>query len=233
MKKVSLLSLIAALTIGTGVSAGTENPLYRPSEGKAYSITEVLSTKDGNDEDMLRATETFGYGFSNKFSVFGSVDYRDQDSGDDGFGNIDIGLSYRYLTGGTLGDVYGKFGTNIDKDVAGKYNAYTVGTKVGTTSDKYTIAGKLEYEIKDWDADDEEKILRVGIDGLYAFAPKFSGLLGFEYEDTDEADVDESIWTKVEAYWLASAASTVTGFYHTDISGDAEDRFGLRYGVQF
>jgi hypothetical protein len=238
MKKVSLLSIAAALTITTGVSAGTENPLYRPTKGSLYSITEAYKSKSGNN-DIYGAQETFGYGFSDRMSVFGDVFYYNIDDGsssNDGFGDIDIGASYRYLSGRVAGDVYGRYGTFLDKNKSmyGKYNSYAIGTKLGVEDSKYTIAGKAELNIVDIDVAGQSNLnqITVGIDGAYVFTPKFSGLLGVEYFDPDDGS-DEPVFGKVEAYWTMTPSSTLMAFWHTDIKEDEEDLFGLRYGVQF
>jgi hypothetical protein len=229
MKKVSLLSLVAALIATTGASAGTENPLYAPAAGKAYSITEYRSF-DGDD---WWAKETIGYGISDRWQVYGAFDYMNQDQGDDGMDFINLNASYKYLNSSLTGYIYGGYETYLDKDIAGKYDAYTVGTSIGKVAPKYTVAGHAEYTLVSPDVGDDLNTFKVGVDGLYQFASQFSGLLGFEYEEFDQSGIDNPVWAKVDLNYNVTSNSVATLFYKTDIAEDEKDEYGVRYGIQF
>ncbi|MDR1476882.1 MAG: hypothetical protein LBI17_02000 [Rickettsiales bacterium] len=231
MKKISLLSLLVALAVSAGASAGTENPLYIPDAHRAYSITDVT------DEGDFRVREHLGYGFSDKFNaglVFGYSDPENGSHTDKGFDIIGLDLGYRYLSGNIIGDLLGRYETNLEKDASdyGKFNSYTIGTRLGTIKSDYTLAGRALYTYLDPDAGGTFNVWQVGFGGLYQFAPKFSGLLDAEYinYDTGNSD-DDPVWLTAQLNFLHRG--TYSLYFKTDVSGEADDVWGLKYGVQF
>ncbi|MGN0929647.1 MAG: outer membrane beta-barrel protein [Alphaproteobacteria bacterium] len=242
MKKVSLLSLLTVLALSTTAGAHTENPFYMPAEGKVYSKTTIEMGDQFKDADdsTLTIRETLGYGITDRLSVDGSFEYlMDSYMGDDaykedGLGQFNLGLKYRYLTGSMLGDAYINYGTSMDEDVWYKNNTYTVGTKLGVRHADYAVAGVVEYRFVDADDDDYNQFV-VGVDSMYQFNNMWSANLSLNYEMMDDFhgdDVDDPLYLKPQVN-LTTSAGTVSAYYKTDVMGDYEDSFGVKYGVQF
>lgn len=242
MKKVSLLSLLTVLALSTTAGAHTENPFYMPAEGKGYSKTTIEMGDQLKDvpDSTLTVRETLGYGITDRLSVDGSIEYlKDSYLGDswdkeDGLGQFNLGLKYRYLKGSMLGDAYINYGTSMNEDVWYKNNTYTLGTKVGVRHSDYEVAGVAEYRFVDADDDDYNQFA-VGVESMYKFNKTWSANLSLNYEMMDDFygdDVDDPLFLKPQVN-LTTSAGTVSAYYKTDVMGDFEDAFGVKYGVQF
>ncbi|MDR1009387.1 MAG: hypothetical protein LBL52_04015 [Rickettsiales bacterium] len=224
--------LLASVSANAGV--GIENPFYRPSEGKFYSITDL-----NKSDDRLQALETFGYGFSNKFAMsFGfDLDRWSKNSGrDDGVGNWDLGANYSALNrGGQLLDVLAHVGGAISDDVSatGDTSVWGIGVRGGKVKDKYTYDGKITFDRLSASGY-HDSIIHFVLEGLYQFTPKFSGYLALDDEQHTQKGIDDSFWFVVQGNLVISANSAASVYYKTDIGNDDnDDVFGVKYGVQF
>ncbi len=92
MKKVSILTLVAATLISSMASAqmssgsmsssmvtpslnNMENPMFKPQEGKFYSKTNFNYTPIKTYDDNYQVTEEFGYGISQDWAISASIGY--------------------------------------------------------------------------------------------------------------------------------------------------------------
>jgi hypothetical protein len=99
-------------------------------------------------------------------------------------------------------------------------------------SGKYTVAGRVEYRYVNPDALDNINQWATGISGLYKFTPKFSGMLEAEYVDYDTGrGGDNSTFITAQANYHTDG--TFSLYYKTDTSGDEDNIYGVKYGVQF
>ncbi len=228
MKKVSLLSLLAVLTISSVAGAHTENPFYMPAKDKVYSITEF----NYKDKDYS-FSEKVGYGITNNVEVYGSLGYAMLDTSDEnGFSDFNLGVKYRYLTGSMIGDVYAEYQTNIDDKIFGEYNQFNVGTVFGKRTNQYALAGKVEYNFVDPEVGDALNNFVFGAEGMYQFNNMWSANLGLEYLMLDQDNSDDPLYVTPQVN-LTTNAGTFSVYYTTDIAADDENAFGLKYGVQF
>jgi hypothetical protein len=215
-----------------GAGAGTENPLYRPDAKRSYAISDVSDSKH-----LFQARETFGYGFTDVFAIGASFGYVDPDRSmpfESGFDSAEAELSYRYLGGRVIGDVYGRYGTSMDKDASeyGKFNSYTVGTRLGVDEGGHTRAGRAEYTYVDPDLSDGVDMWKVGASWLYRFAPRFSAMLDAEYVNLDTGrDGGDSTFATIQANYHAKG--TLSAYYRVSVDNDVDDSYGIKYGVQF
>ena len=69
MKKLALTSLLAFFAVSGAHAANIidGNPLYRPDEGRFYSVTSVGSHTKAVDE--VGISEEFGYGITDRLAV--------------------------------------------------------------------------------------------------------------------------------------------------------------------
>ncbi|MCL2439375.1 MAG: hypothetical protein FWD15_02565 [Alphaproteobacteria bacterium] len=231
MKKLSLLALVAAIGAASGAEAfgRIENPLYRPDAGKLYSITEGYRTNYDWGNDLVIG-QTIGYGITNKFSVYGGLDWmRWSSSGDSDsdLNNWNLGVSYRYMSGKTIGDVYGGItrGINDFSDT----DRWTVGTNIGVVRKDITVAVKGELNFENGDEPDSTIL---GVVGAYQFNRSWAGSAALDYVMLSGSDNDNQMWLKLEAYYALKGNSSIAMFMHRELD-EGDDRFGVRYGVQF
>lgn len=95
MKKLALTSLMAVFAVSAANAAViNDNPLYRPMQGQAYSITGLESHSKSTSN--WAATEELAYGVTDKLAVGMELSASESNwfdkSGIDTFG---IGASYR------------------------------------------------------------------------------------------------------------------------------------------
>ena len=231
MKKLSILALIAAIGAATGAEAfgRIENPLYRPDEGKLYSITETYRTSYDWGNDIL-VGQTLGYGISSKLSVYGGLDWSrwsTSDDSDSDLNNWNLGLSYRYMSGKTIGDIYGGY-TKGFTDFSDT-DRFTIGTNIGVVRGDTTVAVNAELNLENGD-DPDTTVL--GVVAAHQFSKKWAGSAGLDYIIVSGSDNDNQMWLKIEGYYALKGNSSVAMFFHRELE-DSNDRFGARYAVQF
>jgi len=164
MKKILLTSaaVMFAASAASAANVMNDNPLYRPTAGTFYSVTDATSSF-GENSFKSRALETeFGYGINDRLSVNVMLSGYWNDTTEDSAVNMwGAGVSYRYLDEKNWkADVFGS-GRMIsqatfwnfnqdDVDVDGdlldfRKNQYawqwTVGTRAGYVAKDWTVAG--------------------------------------------------------------------------------------------
>ncbi|MDR0726708.1 MAG: hypothetical protein LBF37_01455 [Rickettsiales bacterium] len=205
MKKIALTSLLAVFAIPAisgGANAAVEeyghwrvrmdgNPLYRPMEGRAYSMTSFETTSDW---DYFSLAEEVGMGISDtlafSFKTSGSYDSSDEPRYGTKYNwdEIQLGLSWRYVDEGPwVADLYGKgqiLGSTEDGIKPQAWN-WTAGTTFGFIGwDRWTVAftaqadymtnARGDFSLDAWG-------MKVAMDGLFNFDEHWNIIGGVNY----------------------------------------------------
>lgn len=251
MKKLALTSLLAVFAVSGAHAANVidGNPLYRPGEGRFYSITSVESQSEHTN--VWGLGEEFGYGITDRLAVelgtsVSEANWFDASS----WNQFSLGLNYRALDyGNWKADVYGMYSLNpvwgdhvpfLDED----YTTYTwtVGLRAGYVADGWTVAGHFAYdylnsESFNWGDDGVHK-LRAGLDGLLSLTSDWALLAGVEYTGiTNEEADDAGTWTGKLGLNYNIDETKFIGAYITGemehSTGDWEFVDGFGFGVTF
>ena len=150
MKKIILTSLLAVFAATSANAAINDNPMYRPDQGRFYSVTELNSHTE--DIDSWKVTEKFGYGITDQASIYINTDLYEYNSFDHyGWGNFEIGADYRLLNDMNWKvDAYGSYalapvwGAEFLDSNATTYT-WGVGVRAGYVTDLWTVAGHVEF----------------------------------------------------------------------------------------
>jgi len=176
MKKLFLTSALCFGVIASANAANiiNENPLYRPSAGTFYSVTDVTSEFGEDSFKAVRLATEFGYGITDQLAVNVFVSGSQFNSFDEdaieawGFGasfrylddknwKADLFASGRMTTQFSSGwDAYGTFDnsdpTEIDGGNLARFKAdeyawnWNIGTRAGYTTSNWTIAGLVSLD---------------------------------------------------------------------------------------
>ncbi len=169
------------------------NPLYRPMEGRAYSMTSFETTSDW---DYFSLAEEVGMGISDtlavSFKTSGSYDSSDEPRYGTKYNwdEIQLGLSWRYVDEGPwVADLYGKgqiLGSTEDGIRPQAWN-WTAGTTFGFIGwDRWTVAftAQADYITNASAAagDFDAWGMMIGMDGLFNFDQHWNIIGGINYQ---------------------------------------------------
>ena len=236
MKKITILSLVSALTITNFANAHVENPLYVPTKGKFYSKSGFEKAKS-----VLQVNGDVGYGITNRYSMSLGLGYQeDLDSTKDGFTNVRIGGNYRLLNNRALvSDIFAKYAKSLDKEVAGQYQEIDAGWKVGTQRKGFTVAGSVRFNrvVMKNKADNDSN--NIGINGNFAFNinERYSSQIEVDYLLTDDFNTrtgtkDNSFLVKAQVNYIRNGLWSL--YYQRDLGvKNSSGGLGLKYGIQF
>ena len=231
MKKLVLTSLLAVFAATGANAAINDNPMYRPDQGRFYSVTELSSNTDTIENWSV--SEKFGYGITDR-----------------GWGDFEIGADYRLLddmnwkvdayASYMVSPVWGDHQPFLDED----YTSYTwvVGVRAGYVTDMWTVAGHVEFnylntESFNW-GDDGMHSLIAGLDGFLSLDSNWALMLGAEYTGVldDEAE-NAGLWTgKFGVNYNIDEDMFVGAYISGEMShrtGDWEIADGMGFGVKF
>ena len=258
MKKLALTSLLAFLAVSGAHAANIidNNPLYRPVEGRFYSITGLESHSKAVDEVEL--TEEFAYGITDRLAVvmetsMGQANWFDAMS----WNTLGIGLNYRMLDQGawkadlmagySMAPVWGDHMPFMDKDVT-LYD-WTVGVRGGYVGEGFTIAGHVMFdylnsETFNWN-DDGIHLMRLGVEGQLVLNESWNVVAGAEYT----AWIDEAMWDSDLGSWdfvfganyNIDETKFIGGYITKEMSHVADGEwemdkgfgFGVKFGIDF
>lgn len=266
MKKIVLASLLGAFAI-TGANAADgythnpehwrvrmdSNPLYRPLEGRFYSITNLDTD---TDFDFYSLGEEIGLGISDRWSIFintaGSLDtnyeedsleYANRDKVN--WDNLGLGTSFRYVDRGPwIADLYGKVRQDYAKDVEVTEYNWTVGTTFGYVGwDRWTLAFTVQADYIDDSLgaiDYDGWGMRLGVDGLYNFNQHWNVVAGLYYDfnlgDDSEYYPGNPLTVKL-GFDYNFTDWTYIGIYATkDVKSDFDENpmgLGIKFGIDF
>lgn len=203
MKKIVLSSLLGAFAVSGVANAAVSdyghwrvrmdgNPLYRPMEGRFYSMTDFnLDT----EWDYFSLKEEVGFGISDTLSVMlntsGSYDSSDEPRLNTkmNWDQVQLGLSWRYVDEGPwVADLYGK--GQLLMDTSDDLNAYAWNWTAGTTFgfigwDRWTLAFTAQADyLRDarGDLDFDAWGMMIGMDGLFNFDQHWNIIGGINYQ---------------------------------------------------
>ncbi len=258
MKKIALTSLLAVFAVSGANAANVinNNPLYRPGEGRFYSITSVGSHTQSANE--FSAKEELGYGITDRLAIAIATSAEQANWFDTAsWGDIELGVNYRAIDmGAWKADLFGGYSMNpvwgdhkpfMDKDIS-EYT-WTAGVRAGYATDAWTVAGHIAFDYTNtesfnWDDDAfASHKLRAGLDGQLVLCPKWNAVAGVEYN----ADLDN--WSDNLGYWTgllglnynidetkfvgAYVTKEMTHVNEEDVSGKWEIADGFGFGVKF
>ena len=259
MKKLILTSLLAVFAATGANAAINDNPLYRPDQGRFYSVTSLESSSRTTNAYTLG--EAFGYGVTDRLAIgletsASTSDWFAENSWD-AFG---IGLNYRVLDGiNWKADVFGSYGFGgvwpYGETFLGEENTvyvWTVGAKVGYETSSWAFAGHIAFDYLNSESfnwgDDGVHSLRVGADAFFAMNMQWSLVLGAEYQIDDMADMwdgdNRGTWLgKIGVNYNIDDAKFIGAYIGKEMNHDAvnggewniEDGFayGVKFGVEF
>lgn len=222
MKKLVLTSLLAVFAATGANAAINDNPMYRPDQGRFYSVTELSSNTDTIENWSV--SEKFGYGITDRASLYIDTDLYETDSFDHyGWGDFEIGADYRLLDDMNWKvDAYGSYavgpvwgdrvsiahGHAVSTGNAGfleeENTMYTwgVGVRAGYVTDMWTVAGHVEFNYlnsESFNWGDELRAnhrLIAGLDGFLSLDSNWALMLGAEYTGVLDDEVENAgLWT--------------------------------------
>lgn len=261
MKKLILTSLLAVFAATGANAAINDNPLYRPDQGRFYSVTALESsslptaTKPAGTSGFA-LTEAFGYGITDRLAIGLETSASTSDwFAENSWNTFGIGLNYRVLDGiNWKADVFGSYGFDGVWPYGGTFlgeNAtnymWTIGANVGYETSSWTVAGHIAFDYANTESfnwgDDGLHMLRVGADAFFAMNMQWSLVLGAEYNAfLDSWEQNDGYWTgKLGVNYNIDDAKFVGAYVgkkmqHTgEGAWEIEDGFayGVKFGVEF
>lgn len=249
MKKIVLTSLLAVFAATGANAAINENPLYRPDQGRFYSVTELASHSENADSWVL--AEKFGYGITDRASLYISTDVSEGEWFDTmGWGTFEVGADYRLLNdmnwkvdayaSYAVAPVWGYGNTFLGEEDTGY--TWGVGVRAGYVTDMWTVAGHVEFNYDNTESfnwgDDGWHSLIAGVDGFLSLDSNWSLLLGAEYKGMlDDEFENAGVWTgkfgvnyNIDEDMFVGAYISGEMDHHT---GDWEVADGVGFGVKF
>ncbi len=257
MKKLALTSLFAVFAVSGAHAANIidGNPLYRPDQGRFYSVTTVGSNTENTKTVALN--EEFAYGITKNLAVVLATNVSQTDWFDTAdWGMTSFGLNYRAIDmGNWKGDLFGAYSVTpvwgdhasfLDEDNTDY--VWTLGARAGYVSDNgWTVAGHIAFDYANtesfnWD-DEGLHQLRLGLDGQVLLSSEWNLVAGVEYTtNTDNWDDKPGVWTgKVGVNYNIDETKFVGAYVGKEMSHEAEGKwkvqdgfaFGAKFGIDF
>lgn len=265
MKKLALTSLLAVFAVGGAYAANGDvylensgayaaniidgNPLYRPGEGRFYSVTTLGSHSEATEDWAV--TEEFGYGITNELAVVVKTGVSETESFDAmSWNEFSIGGNYRvYDMGAWKADVYGVYSLNpvwgdhvpfLDEDIT-RYT-WTLGVRGGYVGEGWTVAGHVDFDYLNSESfnwgNDGIHSLSIGVDGQYLLDAQWNLIAGVEYTGMlDDQFEDAGRWTgKIGANYNLDETKYIGAYLMGEmghLTGDWEWADGFGFGVNF
>ena len=249
MKKIILTSLLAVFAATSANAAINDNPMYRPDQGRFYSVIELNSHTE--DIDSWKVTEKFGYGITDQASIYINTDLYEYNSFDHyGWGNFEIGADYRLLNDMNWKvDAYGSYalapvwGAEFLDSNATTYT-WGVGVRAGYVTDLWTVAGHVEFnylnsESFNWGNDfGNNHLLIAGLDGFVSLTSDWALMLWAEYSGVmDDSAENAGRWDGKIGVNYNFNQDMFAGAYVSAMmghgSGDWKIADGIGFGVKF
>jgi hypothetical protein len=259
MKKIALTSLLAVFAAAGANAANVidGNPLYMPTKGNFYSVTDLSSHSENTN--MFTLGEEFGYGVNDKLAISVKTAVAEDEEFDVmGWGEMTFDAKYRVLDRGAWKlDLMGAYGVSpvwgdhrpflAEEDTG---YAWMAGVRGGYATAQWTVAGHVMFvygnsESFNW-GDEGLHVWKVGVDGQYVVDRNWNLTAGAEYTGhTDDGFKNAGTW---EGYLGVNYNFDATKFVGAYVSagmdhhgGDAADEwewtdgfgYGLKFGIQF
>ena len=183
MKKLVLTSLLAVFAATGANAAINDNPMYRPDQGKFYSVTDLMSNTEYADTWVLN--EKFGYGITDRASIYVSTALGEGEWFDTmEWGMFEVGADYRLLDDMNWKvDAYGSYAVG---PVWGDRVSFAHGIVAGTGNPYFTTDTASVLRATEMRCD---VILKgTQVDGVYDKDPKkYPDAVRFDKITFDEA----------------------------------------------
>ncbi len=257
MKKIALTSLLAVFAAaGAQANVIDGNPLYMPTKGNFYSVTDLSSHSENTN--MFTLGEEFGYGVTDQLAISVKTAVMEDEEFDNmAWGDMTFDAKYRVLDRGAWKlDLVGAYGVTpvwgdhrpfLDEEDTGY--AWMAGVRGGYATAQWTVAGHAMFvygnsESFNWN-DDGAHALKLGVDGQYVIDRNWNLTAGAEYTGRKDEGKNAGTW---EGYLGVNYNFDATKFVGAYVSagmdhrgGDAADEwewadgfgYGLKFGIQF
>lgn len=239
-KTLKTVAIAAATMITTGafasVTKNMENPLFTPKSGEFYSKTglglmykksdhtvamRAKGTAGDPEFPVYRATEDFGYGFTDRLTGYVSLGYTHNGTIDrKGMHRGRLGLNYRvietledlvwdiygeaYLSGVTpMKGSYGPDGFKYDNFSNGRWGA-VFGTRVGKKWSRLTTSLFLEYLQTFGNHNNEITLTKIAVPGMGvvpASALGFPDEIAVDLKSTNETTIGINAFYQADDRW--------------------------------
>lgn len=269
MKKLALTSLLAVFAVGGAYAANGDvylensgayaaniidgNPLYRPGEGRFYSVTTLGSDSEATEDWKLG--EEFAYGITNDLAVVVKTGLSEQESFDAmSWDEFAVGANYRVLDmGAWKADVYGMYSLDpvwgdhepfLDKGETDY--TWTLGIRGGYVGEGWTVAGHVDFDYENGESfnwgDDGIHSLSIGVDGQYLLDAQWNLIAGVEYTGMlDDQFEDAGKWTgKIGGNYNIDETKFVGAYVMGEMEHSTGDwewvdgfGFGMVFGIDF
>ena len=251
MKKLALTSLLAFFAVSGAHAANIidGNPLYRPSEGRFYSITTLASHSEATEDWKLG--EEFAYGITDDLAVVVKTGLSERESFDYmSWDSLSFGVNYRVLDmGAWKADLIGEYSVapvwgdhaEFMPEEATNYD-WTIGMRGGYVGEGWTLAGHVMFnylnsESFNW-GDDGIHSLKLGLDGQYLLNEQWNLIGAIEYIGMlDDQFEDAGRWTgKIGANYNIDETKFVGAYVMGEMehsTGDWETVDGFGFGMVF
>ena len=250
MKKLVLTSLLAVFAATGANAAINDNPLYRPDQGRFYSVTSLESGSRSSNAYAL--TEEFGYGVTDRLAIGLATSLSESDWFDTaGWNEFGIGVDYRVFDGANWkADVFGSYGFDgvwpYGETFLGEDNTWyqwTVGATVGYEASSWAVAGHIAFDYANSESfnwgDDGMHMLRAGADAFFDMNESWALILGAEYQIGLDDDNERGTWLgKLGVNYNIDDAKFIGAYVgkemvHEEAAGSWDIKDGFAYGVKF
>ena len=251
MKKLVLTSLLAVFAATGANAAINDNPLYRPDQGRFYSVTSLESGSKSSNAYAL--TEEFGYGVTDRLAIGLATTLSESDWFDAaGWNTFGIGVDYRVFDGANWkADVFGSYGFSgvwpYGETFLGKDNTWyqwTVGATVGYETASWAVAGHVAFDYVNSESfnwgDDGMHMLRAGADAFFNMNESWALVLGAEYQIGLDDENERGTWLgKLGVNYNIDDAKFVGAYvgkemvHDKNVAGSWDIQDGFAYGVKF
>ncbi len=245
MKKI-LFVPVATVLVATSASAANVingNPFYSPAQGRFYNILTPIELNTKFEQFYMR--DEFGYGITDGLTVSLSTSGSYDSSDDPEFGkwawnNLQLGIDWSVLTQGEKrADIYASvtqvYNTKDSLETVA-YN-WTLGARVGRTTDFWTVAGVVELDYLKDDLPHFNRdawAMTVGIQGQYLIDSSWNLVaeLMFDFDLFDEYYDGEHLRLGFGINYNIDAFKYI-GFYTEKDVVHSFERAPMAFKVQF
>jgi len=248
MKRIIISgAIIATMTSANAANIIDGNPLYHPAQGRFYNIFTPLEVNSEFDRFVM--ADEFGYGITDRLSAMvqtaGSYDSSDNpEFGKWSWNHLQVGLDWTVVNQGeNHAEIYGRGMQVYDTRQHLETIAYnwTVGTRMGRVTDKWTVAGLVEIDYLNDDVDYKNSdawAMTVGIQGQYIVDDKWNwvGELMFDFDLFDKYYDGEQLRLKVGANYNLGATKYIGFYVQKDLVHSFQHRpatIGVTFGADF
>lgn len=258
MKKIALTSLLTVFAAaGAQANVIDGNPLYMPTKGNFYSVTDLSSHSENTN--MFTLGEEFGYGVTDQLAISVKTAVMEDEEFDyNAWGDMTFDAKYRVLDRGAWKlDLVGAYGLDPVWDDHRPFLAeedtvygWTAGVRGGYTTSQWTVAGHVMFtymnsESFNW-GDEGLHALQLGVDGQYVIDRNWNLTAGAEYTGfMDDEFENAGTWagylgvnynfdaTKFVGAYVSASMDHQGGDNYDEWEWEDGFGYGVKFGIQF